>query len=268
MIKIDKSTVEFSGIYWIYNKLSNKGYVGSSMNVVKRIFIGGHLSYLRRNEHCNCYLQAAFNKYGEEAFEFYKLAECPKEYCVKLEQWFIDNYKSDYNLQRIAGSPLGMKMSEESRMKISNAVRGSKNGNFGKFGRDNHKSSIIVAYDLTGIFVKRYYTMKEAGDELNISSHLISLAVNRNKKELKYTSNNFYWIRYKKEEDILENIKVVSCNRRIPNSLIAYNDEICHIFRSHTQAAEIVPCGRTKFVKQLKEYKGEMLYGYKWKIKN
>lgn len=111
-----------SGIYCIENLINGKKYIGSATNFKERWRI--HLSDLRRNKHSNQRLQNSWNKYGEDSFKFYILVKCPKEYNIKLEQWFIDSTNPEYNICRVAGSSLGLIRSEETRKKISIAGKG------------------------------------------------------------------------------------------------------------------------------------------------
>ena len=60
---------KISGIYIILNKINNKYQVGSSVKLNNRN--GQHWSLLRCNKHGNPKLQNAWNKYGEENFEFH-----------------------------------------------------------------------------------------------------------------------------------------------------------------------------------------------------
>jgi group I intron endonuclease len=55
-------------IYKIINAVNNKFYVGSAVNYEKRK--ARHLWRLRRGDHANKHLQAAWLKYGEQAFVF------------------------------------------------------------------------------------------------------------------------------------------------------------------------------------------------------
>ena len=57
-------------IYKIINKVTNEKYIGQTTNYSRRI--ENHLSKLRNNKHVNPKLQASWNKYGEENFEFQK----------------------------------------------------------------------------------------------------------------------------------------------------------------------------------------------------
>ena len=57
-----------SGVYQIYNPINNKRYIGSSINVERRL--KEHLRNLKKNTHCNVHLQSAYNKYGVQNFKF------------------------------------------------------------------------------------------------------------------------------------------------------------------------------------------------------
>mgnify|MGYP000886959842 CR=1 FL=1 len=69
-----KESLTIPGVYQIVNKLNGHKYIGSSINIWTRW--GRHLSDLRKNKHDNNYLQNAWNKYGEDNFEFGVLLFC------------------------------------------------------------------------------------------------------------------------------------------------------------------------------------------------
>jgi hypothetical protein len=56
-------------LYELFNKITKMGYVGITTRPIKMRFVHEHLASLRANRHGNIYLQNAFNKYGESAFE-------------------------------------------------------------------------------------------------------------------------------------------------------------------------------------------------------
>jgi len=113
-----------TGIYQITNKINGHKYIGSAVNIAKRWKT--HLWALRNGNHHSVYLQRAFNKYGEENIDFSILLECPKEDLVTKEQEFIDLLHPEYNICKIAGSPLGIRHSEETRAKVSASLIGNK----------------------------------------------------------------------------------------------------------------------------------------------
>ena len=80
-----------SGVYGIFSKIDNRVYIGSAKNFKKRK--KDHFDKLKSNCHGNKYLQNFVSKYGIENIDFKVLASCPSEYCIKLEQWFLNQYE-------------------------------------------------------------------------------------------------------------------------------------------------------------------------------
>lgn len=91
MIKIicKKEDLFKTGVYIFRNTISKKCYIGSTvMSFSKRM--ENHLFHLRKNSHKNNHFQAAWNKYGEDAFEFDILEICDKCDCLNKEQYYLD----------------------------------------------------------------------------------------------------------------------------------------------------------------------------------
>jgi group I intron endonuclease len=94
--------MQISGIYQIRNIVNNKVYIGSSQNINKRRKT--HWRSLRKNKHHNQYLQASYNKYGENSFVFEVL-----EYIDNItelfvyEQKYIDKLQPAYNIGSVGG---------------------------------------------------------------------------------------------------------------------------------------------------------------------
>lgn len=84
-------------IYFIKNVVNGKQYIGKTINPVKRKY--EHFRRLRRGDHINSALQAAFNKYGEENFTYSQIereVETDDELDI-LEIEFIEQYDSYHN---------------------------------------------------------------------------------------------------------------------------------------------------------------------------
>lgn len=110
-----------SGIYKILNKINNKIYIGSAVSIKNRW--SSHKTLLRNNCHDNIHLQYAWNKNGEENFEFSIIELCEKQDLLILEQKYLDQFasydrKNGYNIAKIAGNTFGCFHSEDSRLKI------------------------------------------------------------------------------------------------------------------------------------------------------
>lgn len=111
-----------SGIYKITNLVNSKFYIGSSTNISKRYL--HHIHCLRANKHCNKHLQNSINKYGINNFVFEVIEEC--ENVLEREQFYIDNYKPQYNICITAGSNKGIKFTKEHKEKIGLSNKGIK----------------------------------------------------------------------------------------------------------------------------------------------
>jgi len=91
-----------SGVYCIENVITHKKYIGQSVDINNRWY--KHKSDLNRGVHDNDYLQKAWNKYGENEFDFYVLEYCNVEELNDKERYYIDFYHSmkrdcGYNLK-------------------------------------------------------------------------------------------------------------------------------------------------------------------------
>lgn len=132
-------------IYAIVNTFNNKHYIGQTKNKLsKRKY--EHFFALRNNKHWNVKIQGAWNKYGEENFEFKCLyqfeSELPiKEFRLQLDEFEVSFIKEcnslcgGYNLTTGGKSCV---VSDETRRKMSESKMGEKNHFFGK----KHKPGI------------------------------------------------------------------------------------------------------------------------------
>lgn len=111
-----------SGVYEILNTANGKRYIGSSKGIDFRWCI--HHTELRRNKHHSRHLQAAWNKYGETTFQFNVLLLSSPANNTLYEQLAFAVFCPEYNVCKVAGSPLGVKHSDETRAKVSAAGKG------------------------------------------------------------------------------------------------------------------------------------------------
>lgn len=150
-------------IYCILNKLNGNRYVGSAINFYKRKY--AHLFALKNNKHHSSYLQNAWNKYGEDMFEFMVLEEVEnKEELIIKEQWWLDNSECNYNICKIAGSTLGRECSDETKKKISESNSGKRTEK--QIEAQKKRRKPVDQYDLLGNFIKSWTSTQEAGDFL------------------------------------------------------------------------------------------------------
>lgn len=97
-----------SGIYQIKCISNGKIYIGSAADLYNRC--EQHKRSLRRANHSNAHLQAAWNKYSEDNFEFTVLEFTERSDLLRAEQYWLDKTQSfnsevGFNIFNIAGSP-------------------------------------------------------------------------------------------------------------------------------------------------------------------
>lgn len=179
------------GIYSITNTINGDRYIGSAVVIKKRR--ATHLHNLKNNKHNSIHLQRAFNLYKLPAFKFEILATCPKEYRVKLEQWFIDNLKPAYNILKVAYSSLGFKqsletveklrlrqlnMSQETKDKIAKSLTGKKHTQAAKdkVSAFNKGKKVSLDVRLTESYARSWFSKADIIEVFNLRNANYTLA--------------------------------------------------------------------------------------------
>ena len=123
-------------IYKIVNLVNDKFYVGSTTN--KKVRFREHRKQLRGNRHHCKHLQAAWNKYGEEKFDFRVVEEVPDgtDLANAEDKWLREHFGKDYcyNSGSAAIAPwrgiygeahfnFGKTMAEDQKAQISKALK-------------------------------------------------------------------------------------------------------------------------------------------------
>lgn len=180
-----------TGVYTITNLVNGKIYVGSTKQSFKERW-ACHLCLLKGNKHINTHLQSSWNKYGESNFKFEILEKYPIELCLSMEQYWINmlnvcNRKFGYNQNVLSTGRFGSKLSEESKRKIRKAR--SKQENCGQI--------VILKFNLCGVFLKRYSSLKIASIENN---NIGTSNISKCAKGIYKTCGGFIW----KYENILK----------------------------------------------------------------
>ncbi len=144
-LDIIKDNKEQSGIYLWENKDNGKIYIGSSINLSRRLTSYYNLNHLAK--YPTRYINNALLKGGYSAFRLYILEYCNKEDLIKREQYYFDILKPVYNICYTAGSTLGRLHREESREKIResklNTNSGENNHFYGKIHTEEAKIKMV-----------------------------------------------------------------------------------------------------------------------------
>jgi hypothetical protein len=121
-------------------------------------------------------------KYGISKFKLEILVYCSKKKCIKLEQKYINLLKPEYNILKVAGSPLGVIRSEETRA----CMMGNSNG------KNQPSSQKIEVTDLEEKTTTSYNSINEAARALDINPRRITDYFSRNQQKpykRRYTFN-------------------------------------------------------------------------------
>lgn len=110
------------GIYRIFHKETGKSYIGQSINIENRVW--RHFHYLKKGTHSNCHLQRAFTLYGFDNFSWQILETCEESMLTDREIYWIDTLDFCFGVYNLAKPENGQMVSEETRAKISNALKG------------------------------------------------------------------------------------------------------------------------------------------------
>jgi group I intron endonuclease len=108
-----------AGVYCFKNLVNGKIYIGSSSNLGDRLRDYYSLRYLERQIINNkSMIYRSIIKYGYSSFILEILEYCDRNEAVTREQYYLNLLKAEYNILKIAGSSLGFKHSEETKIKL------------------------------------------------------------------------------------------------------------------------------------------------------
>jgi len=118
---IIKENMNKTGVYsWIHIE-TGKRYVGSSVNLGKRLSLYYNYNHLSSKNMVIC---KALLKHGYSGFILEILEFCSIEEILDKEQYYIDKYEPEFNILKTAGSSLGFKHSEATKELMSQLAKG------------------------------------------------------------------------------------------------------------------------------------------------
>jgi group I intron endonuclease len=112
------------GIYQIKRIGTEDVYIGSSANIENRW--KSHRRNLINGKHHSPYLQNVVNKYGIDILEFSIIEEAVEQDLLVREQYYIDLLDPVFNYAKIAGSRRGIKQTPEAIEKVRQTHLGRK----------------------------------------------------------------------------------------------------------------------------------------------
>lgn len=155
-------------IYYILNLKTNKRYIGSTKNAIKRKQY--HWNDLNKNNHPNEHLQNSWNKYGKESFKFKIIEECNIENIEKREEFYCIKYKTFDNKYGYNIAPIS-----------KNPIYEYDDKNFHKFCqisyiRNNPEAKVLSKSEILEIYLLKdsdKYTKKEITEKFGVSKNTI-----------------------------------------------------------------------------------------------
>jgi group I intron endonuclease len=264
-----------TGVYRWVNLDSGKSYIGSSSNLsarFKQYFNYNHISYPKRNLR----IYKALLKYGYSGFRLEILEYCYLEILLEREQFYFDTLNPEYNILKVAGSPLGYRHSEAAKKLISIKAKNRKVLEstreikrrilLGKTLNKEHienlrlgntlRKSVIVTDIETGN-IKEFISLTEAGEYLGISRITVG----------KYLSKGTLYNKYKiSSPNSNSNETQVSSNvMRLPQQPVLLNNIETgdkKEFVSMTEAAKYLNVSRARLWYFLHKTEDGTLKGY------
>lgn len=196
----DNKPIQYYHIYKITNKINDKCYIGSAVNLTDRW--RKHIKTLEGGNHHSIKLQRAWNKYGKDnfIFEIIDATDCKKR-LIPDEQYWIDAFSSSsnegYNICPTAGSQLGFKHSEKTKLRISQVQKGRISNRKGVHLSDETKEKLRKA---------NLGKKLSESTKCKLRGHHFTMSDEGKRKISQASSNkNFYTI-------LLENSKVIEMN--------------------------------------------------------
>lgn len=129
-VQLRQKTVAVPGVYLIYCAANGMGYIGSTQHVYRRL--SAHIAMLNGKRHASPHLQAAWSKYGREAFSLLllearagtseELLALENAYLAAVERALLFNT----TVPAVIGVPAGYKHKAETKAKMSAAHKGVK----------------------------------------------------------------------------------------------------------------------------------------------
>ena len=207
--KIFSENKKKSGIYSWTNLINGKKYIGSAIDLKKRLEKYYSTTYMEDAlKRSNSHIYRALLKNGYSNFSLIILEYCEPEKCIEREDYYFSCFPHEYNILEKAGSWLGHKHSDETKTIMSDAKKGITGENHPRFGKNHTEetkrimseakkgkpkvegsgspSKQIEVSDIKNNTITSYDSMSEAARALNIyPAHIIMYFKQNQKKPYK-----------------------------------------------------------------------------------
>ena len=240
-----------TGIYAIHNKVNNKYYIGQAVDINARWI--QHRSRLKCQTHENKHLQASYNKYSKEAFEYIVIEECLIDQLDEREMYYVsqyDAYTDGYNQDLGGAGCKGYKHTDEEILKMRMV--------------QNPKEVLQLDMDLN--IVGQWISCSHAGKTLGLSTRGIKAVCDRVNRQK--TIGGYFWV-YKEEYDnnIIDWNYYLINNAEAPKRVSQYSIDmsLIKIWDSISQVHKELGYNATQISKNCR-FKSKTAYNYLWRF--
>lgn len=183
-LKILKEIKGKAGIYRWINNINGKCYVGSSVDLSKRLYRYYSLAHIIAQSKFSLICKALV-KHGYSTFSFEILEFCDRKDVLVREQYYLDLLEPEYNILKKAGSPLGYKHTDEAKEKL----KGPKNFSLEHLAKlkehiTNYNAKRAVATEVLDTekdTLTEYASIRLTARELNSNDRTITRYIDSNK---------------------------------------------------------------------------------------
>ena len=180
---IYKDNKNKSGVYRWNNIITGKSYIGSSINLTRRLSI-----YYSKNAMINklsnrkSIIYSALLKHYYNNFSLDILEYCKIDLLVEKEQYYINQLKPEYNILKAANSRIGSKHSLETRALMSIKQKGINHNFFGK--SHSHETRVKISESLksslmfsNSVKLRPAFRTNETKLNLSLRSHGVGVII-------------------------------------------------------------------------------------------
>ena len=171
-----------SGIYRWVNNLNGKTYIGSSVNLAKRLTYYFNYTHISGKDK-NMLIHKALIKYGYSNFTLEILEYVDPAQLIAREQSYFEKLKPEYNILQIAGSSWGFKHSEATKAKLKG--RRLSPEHFTKLQKLNRIKAIKVqVLDTLTQSISVYDSIREAAKAIECTNPYIVKLLKKHKENV------------------------------------------------------------------------------------
>lgn len=217
--KFENKLSNEGGIYQLVNLINGKSYVGSTVNLHRRINEYLNPLYIDRNlKKGNSKIMNALLKYGyinfgirileDIEFNFNQSSLDKKNTILAREQHFLELIKPEYNINQIAGSNLGRVYSDEVRKKMSLSKKGKPGNKKGAIlsyetkqllKKNSGKATKVLMLNENNEILDKFNSIEDASNSTGISRNRISRCARNIRKQI-LEKGQIYIFKYDREE--------------------------------------------------------------------